>query len=251
MKSKILFVVEGAKDEVRILGSKTKGLLSLIDFDYEIVPFECSIYELYDAYKNNLYDDLVSYLRIEKGLKIDDDILSKDAFSAVYLIFDFEPHYHKYNDNKIKELLFIFNNETELGKLYINYPMVESYYHLLELPDEDYNDRVVSLDDFKGKNYKSEVNRVTCIKKNNIPKKELCYIIYHNYCKAKYLSRDNSKLINYDLILDTQIKKKNRDNQIYVLSLFPLILIDYNIDAVMEVIKLTLKEDFYLISDLS
>ena len=101
MKSKILLIVEGEVEEPRILGSESHGLLSLIGSDYEIVPFASSIYELYEAYKNNEYDDIVSYLRTEKGLEIDDNILSKNAFSAIYLVFDFEPQYHKYSDDKI------------------------------------------------------------------------------------------------------------------------------------------------------
>ena len=88
MKSKILLVVEGELEEPRILGSASHGLLSLVGADYEIVPFANPIYELYEAYKNGEYDDLVSYLRYEKGLHIDSNVLSKNAFSAIYLIFD-------------------------------------------------------------------------------------------------------------------------------------------------------------------
>ena len=127
MRSKILLIVEGEKEEPRILGSNSHGLLSLIGSDYDIVTFSNPIYELYDAYKKGDYDDIVSYLRVEKGLEIDKNILSKNAFSSIYLVFDFEPHYHKYKDSKIKDILNVFNNETELGKLYINYPMVESF----------------------------------------------------------------------------------------------------------------------------
>ena len=58
MKSKILLIVEGEVEEPRILGSESHGLLSLIGSDYEIVPFASSIYELYEAYKNNEYDDI-------------------------------------------------------------------------------------------------------------------------------------------------------------------------------------------------
>lgn len=66
MKSKILLIVEGKVDEPRILGNESHGLLSLIGANYEIVPFANPIYELYEAYKNNEYDDLVSYLRLKK-----------------------------------------------------------------------------------------------------------------------------------------------------------------------------------------
>ena len=240
MKSKILLIVEGEKDEPRILGSESHGLLSLIGGDYEVVSFRNPIYELYDAYINNEYDDLVSYLRHEKGLKLDDDILSKNAFSAIYLIFDFEPQDHKYSDKKIRKLLETFNNETELGKLYINYPMVEAYYHLESLPDINYDNRTIKLDEMNGKMYKKLVNKVTCLKKNNISSKDLCYIIMHNYNKAKKMINSDDIYIDYLKILKTELKLKNSKNEIYVLSTFPLITIDYNYNKTMEIFNLNL-----------
>lgn len=244
MNSKILLIVEGEKEELRILGSQSHGLLSLIGADYEIVSFASSIYELYDAYKNGEYDDLVAYLRLEKGLKIDPNVLSKSAFSAIYLIFDFDPHYHKYSDDKIRDLLTIFNDETQMGKVYINYPMVEAYYHLLKLPDDDYNERIISLDNFSGKNYKKLVNTSTCLKKNKISIKELSYIIMHNYNKCKYITKQISSDINHYEILEKQIEVKNNMNEIYVLSCFPLLVVDYNYDRTMETIKNIIGDDF-------
>lgn len=249
MKSKILLIVEGEVDEPRILGSESHGLLSLIGSDYEIVPFANPIYELYEAYKNGEYDDLVSYLRIEKGLKIDEDILSKNAFSAIYLIFDFEPQDHKYTDEKIKDLLSIFNNETELGKLYINYPMVEAYYDLESLPDLNYNKKTIQLNGLNGKIYKKNVNMTTCLKKNKITNKDLCYIIMHNYNKAKYISKTKNKYIDYLAVLNSQLTLKQEKNEIYVLSTFPLLLMDYNFDKTMDILKMKLKGNFIQINE--
>lgn len=245
----ILLIVEGEKIELNILGDASYGLLSLIDSNYKIVPFASSIYELYDDYKQGKYDDLVSYLRYEKGLKIDDNVLSKNAFAAIYLIFDFEPQYQKYSDEKIKDLLNTFNNETELGKLYINYPMVEAYYHLLSLPDSGFNTRKISLESLNGKSYKKLVNTTTCLKKNNISQKDLCYIILHNFEKSKFIIGDNNKEINHMRILEEQIKLKNSCNELYVLSTFPLFVIDYNFDKAMEILKEKLKKDFEDISN--
>ena len=244
MKSKILLIVEGEKDEPRILGSASHGLLSLIGGNYEIVPFSNPIYELYDAYINGEYDDLVAYLRNEKGLKIEDNTLSKSAFSAIYLIFDYEPQDHKYSDKKIKQLLTIFNNETELGKLYINYPMVEAYYHLLSLPDPEYNSRTISLNNINGKKYKKLVNESTCLRKNYISKKDLCYIIMHNYNKAQKLLKSNNHIIDHNKILDVQLSLKKEKNKIYVLSTLPLITIDYNYEKTIEILKNKLKNNF-------
>lgn len=241
---KILLIVEGEETEPRILGSASHGLLSLIGADYEIVAFSNPIYELYDSYKKEEYDDIVSYLRYEKKLLIDPNILSKNAFSAIYLVFDYEPHYHKYSDDKIKEMLQIFNNETELGKLYINYPMVEAYYDLRNFPDKNFNDRCVELDGFNGKKYKKEVNMSTKLKKNNIRPIDLCYIIMHNYNKSKLITKSLDSLVDHNMILENQISKKNKENQIYVLSTLALLPIDYNYKKTIETIKLKLKDKY-------
>ncbi len=239
MRSKILLIVEGEKEEPRILGSNSHGLLSLIGSDYDIVTFSNPIYELYDAYKKGDYDDIVSYLRVEKGLEIDKNILSKNAFSSIYLVFDFEPHYHKYKDSKIKDILNVFNNETELGKLYINYPMVESFYYLKNIPDLEYLGRKISLNNFNGKDYKKLVNNETILKKNKLSNKQLCYIIWINYNKVRKII--NSKEINHELILDEQLKLKKSTNELYILSTFPLLILDYNYDKTIEVIKEKIK----------
>ena len=239
MRSKILLIVEGEKEEPRILGSNSHGLLSLIGSDYDIVTFSNPIYELYDAYKKGDYDDIVSYLRVEKGLEIDKNVLSKNAFSSIYLVFDFEPHYHKYEDSKIKDILNVFNNETELGKLYINYPMVESFYYLKNIPDLEYLGRKISLNNFNGKDYKKLVNNETILKKNKLSNKQLCYIIWINYNKVRKII--NSKEINHELILDEQLKLKKSTNELYILSTFPLLILDYNYDKTIEVIKEKIK----------
>lgn len=141
-------------------------------------------------------------------------------------------------------MLSICDNETELGKLYINYPMVEAYYDLESLPDPNYNDKTVSLKGLNGKTYKKKVNMTTCLKKNKITKKDLCYIIMHNYNKAKLITNTSAEYLNYFDILDSQLKLKQKENKIYALSTFPLMLIDYNLEKTMEILKIKLKNKF-------
>lgn len=49
-------------------------------------------------------------------------------------------------------MLDFFSDETENGKLYINYPMIESLKYTKEIPDANYwpNDRLRSLAFFLG-----------------------------------------------------------------------------------------------------
>ena len=44
----------------------------------------------------------------------------------------------------LSEMLEYFDDETGNGKLYVNYPMVESLKYTKELPDEHYAEYVVS-----------------------------------------------------------------------------------------------------------
>ena len=252
MSRKILLIVEGEKEEIRILGSHSHGLLHLIGADYEIVPFANPIYELYDAYVNNEYDDLVAYLVAEKGLTLDKGVISKNAFSAIYLFFDFEPHYHKYSDDKIIHMSQLFNNETDLGKLYINYPMVESIYHFSELPDTNFNNRTVTIDKgFNGKEYKSLVNKESCIVKSKITPKEMCYIIAHNYYKARSISGCESNEVSSEEVLKKQIELKNHNKSIQVLSMMPLLVMDYNYEEAIHILQRKLKTDFHIIAESS
>ena len=52
-------------------------------------------------------------------------------FSEVYLFFDYDGHHNNIpkklsGKDALEEMLETFNNETELGKLYVSYPMVEA-----------------------------------------------------------------------------------------------------------------------------
>ena len=59
----------------------------------------------------------------------------RSDFAQIYLFFDYDGHATNASDKKITELLSFFNEETEKGKLYISYPMVESFKHI-ESTDE-------------------------------------------------------------------------------------------------------------------
>lgn len=237
MKSKrqILFIVEGEETEASFIGSIGHKLLKLNKGDYTIFSFNTSIYELYEAYKNGEYDYVVDYLVSEKNLEISKDLTPKDAFSAIYLVFDFDFNYQKYTDEIIRELLEIFNNETENGKLYINYPMFESYYHLKQIPDYDYINRTIETKNCYSSTYKTLVKSEGINQSRNVSRLTCFHVIKHNYDKAKYICRMKSLNyidLNYELILDKQIEKKNNEYCIFVLNTFVLFIIDYNPDLI-------------------
>lgn len=169
--------------------------------------------------------------------------MSKTYFSAIYLIFDFDPHYQKYSDKTILNILNFFSNETENGKLYINYPMVEAFYHLSSLPDYTYNNKRIPYPFLSGKEYKRLVNKEMAFAKNKLTDSILELIVFQNYLKAQFITNNFIGEINHKLLLLIQIEMKNTNNEIYVISTFPLIIVDYNID-ILRKIKLNVEINY-------
>lgn len=209
-----------------------KKMFHLVGQEYKIISYGTTIYELYEQLSVDSMLDLIGLLRSTNKIILNPGELSKQAFSQIYLIFDYEPHYQKYSDDIIKQMLEFFDNETDNGKLYINYPMFESAFYI-----DDFNKPVLSfekinIDDCIGNNFKKKVREISCFgKKNHLDftlskTLDIWQCIKWNYIKAIKLI--NKKEIDYLMILDQQIKSKNSNNEILVLSTFILMIIDYN-----------------------
>ncbi len=89
--------------------------------------------------------DIVSLLRkyTEAMKKTRSKILPVPRiFAEIYLFFDYDLQ-HKFLsleeiNSRLKDMLELFDDETSNGKLYINYPMIESIRYTKELPDRNY-----------------------------------------------------------------------------------------------------------------
>lgn len=103
------------------------------NFKIITLPAGQNIYMIWQKLKGDNFDtDIIEVLRenspeLEKML-ID---LSRDDFSEIFLFFDYDGHQNNLPaeerlEDVLNEMLETFNNETENGKLYINYPMVEA-----------------------------------------------------------------------------------------------------------------------------
>jgi hypothetical protein len=134
MIHKVLCVTEGEKGEIKIL----KALSKCFDVQVEIVPFSAEIYQLYQLMNNSgemgFEENLWSVLKqryanqpISADFKKVLDRYNRDDFAEIYLFFDFDGHTTFANNDKMAHMLQFFDNETENGKLYISYPMLEAY----------------------------------------------------------------------------------------------------------------------------
>lgn len=160
--NKILFIVEGANDEV----SFVKRLLEKYGGtqEYEIYPYKCTIHALaqilYDEYpdfdENEI--DIQLVLKSKEQDKNQRELLSQ-KYRDVFLVFDFEPQHDHPHYDTVRRMLLFFNDSSDHGKLYINYPMMQSYKHFSSLPDDSFAERRVTIQDCF--HYKQIVGRVS------------------------------------------------------------------------------------------
>lgn len=144
----ILFVFEGAEREPKIF--KTLERLFFGEGGRIVCSFGNNIYELYRQLKEFEGDgDVVSILR-ERDSQLPLGVKSSD-FSEIYLFFDYD--FQNTNlplgemNERLQEMLEMFDDETDNGKLYVSYPMVESLCYTKELPDEHFVEYTVSRSD--------------------------------------------------------------------------------------------------------
>lgn len=136
----ILCVFEGKRETVWF------DIIHSLYIKDEIVKYfvvSSTFHSLYKKLKENEWD-LVPALKMmerERGLNLLQEY-SASSFSEIYLFFDYDPH-DSHNDidilnNELKDMLDYFNEETENGKMFVNYPMLEALLYTKKLPDVQY-----------------------------------------------------------------------------------------------------------------
>lgn len=226
-KTKVLIITEGKKTEPKLY-RKAFELFPLFN-KYEIYSYKANAYDLYgylEPYWNDGSLEASDFLQILQEHEQNEEkktILRQD-FSDVFLIFDFDPHDHRYDFAKLQRLLTYFNESTECGKLYINYPMVESYKHFLSMYDEAYMERMVRFEDLTS--YKHIVAKESGIGNvGDFTRDTFSMIVNENLHKLYYLCMDERKLsdaVKLDYLLMYVAEKQNlfitQDKYCYVLN---------------------------------
>ena len=261
----ILFVFEGKNQEPKIY--KTLETLFFSDEkDERIYVSYCSnIYNFYQTIRGyDLFDkgDSSLPLLIKEEMRTHPDLnphtpdFNADDISQIFLFFDYDiqdstaktgEETKEYN-SKVKEMLAFFNDETVNGKLYINYPMVDSYRYTDELPDEKFYTYEVNLENCnhfkellaKEKPFYRNEKRLQVRKivneyvNNDNVRRDWKFINSQNIAKANYICNDQNSIpeikgtIKQDFIFEKQLTKfvYNKDT-VSVLNSFPLFLMEY------------------------
>ena len=211
-ESKTLIVVEGGHLEP-VFFEQIKKVFGL---NIDIYCLKSNIYLLYKkmyetGFNVNIKDVLLEIQNTEENKKI----LSQN-FAYTYLIFDFDPHHtEEYekdipletivdnNITKVREMAKYFVDETDptIVKLYINYPMMESFKDCDSFDDEDYLNRMIGLDSVK--QYKSIVgNRKMANKRvDTYTKSDFTKLTKQNVKKLEIMCSEQKTLSDYALYL--------------------------------------------------
>lgn len=189
-----LFIVEGSHEKNELMRLLLKVFPEInIDLD-DILIYGTNIYMLYNdivkTYQSDWYHVDVDLPYIVSQKNEDKIPLYKTDFVNIILIFDYERHDPNFSEEKIAQLQSYFQDATDVGKLYINYPMIESYQHLSVIPDSDCADRSVSVTLQPGKRYKNMVKDTMIAKMINLPEK-MKEILMHKFHLPDQISCDS------------------------------------------------------------
>ena len=240
-KEYIAIISEGEKTEKQIINNLQRNFPA---FSNKIIflSYKTNIYKLFKEIERDEDIDIINLLK-ERQIKanevredvqeIDVSNINSDDISQIYLFFDYDGHDSEYSNEKISQMIEIFNNETENGKLYISYPMVEALKHIKK-DNLDVNNYLV-----KAKiriNYKNLVSLNTDYENLvNLTKENWIFIIYENLKRCLFLFEIKninyeiySKRIDQESIFNKQLDKYiSKEEKVLVLSAFPFFLIEY------------------------
>ena len=252
----ILFVFEGNKREPDIF--KTIEYLHFPKGQTIVCSFGNNIYELYrELCELDGAGDIVSLLRELYAGKDDSpfapDVKSSD-FSEIFLFFDYDFQNKNLTLDQMNErltrMLEMFSDETDAGKLYINYPMIEALRYTRQLPDADFTSYVISRQDCREKDFKDlagqfsaygsldfivlDFRKEPSTKTIEKVKRNWTLLQIQHTAKANYLCTGdlaipaNKEVITQLRIFEAQLDKHILpSDSVAILSAFPIFLFEY------------------------
>lgn len=251
----ILFVFEGEDREPNIYKTLER-LYFPRDNENIICSFGNNIYSLYSELMEYGGDgDIVALMK--ERLSEHNDLTLNDIrrtdISEIFLFFDYDFHNSQLSlqeiNKRVEEMLSIFDDETFNGKLYINYPMIESIRYTKELPDKNYCQYAVSrhdCNDFKRLahefSFYDGFNHILFRSDEHHPTKERYMTIKDNWkiliemnvCKAHWLITDHyampkskSDIDQSKIFLSQKYKFVEKDERVSVLNTFPIFIYEY------------------------
>ena len=246
--AKALVIVEGERLEPKFFKQFTK----VFDIDMEVYIVGANIYDLYNQLKDYDFNCDIKDLLPDVGNRVEgmEEILQQ-KFAYTYLVFDFDAHHREIGEKeldidtvvhnnivKLREMANFFTNEPApgIGRLYINYPMMESYRDCSAFFDETYCDNAVAIEDIP--DYKKIAGRksMASVHIGKYTRENFSDLTKMNIYKLHKLSKniwgtitygDYMELSKVANILDCQLQKVSTERKVDVLNTALFIVLDY------------------------
>lgn len=243
MPNLIGIVVEGDRREVDYWSNLEKCFFRDTELVFIPLPAGKNIYMLWKQMTDDDFDtDIIEVVReCGKSAKTALEDYSRDDFQEIYLLFDYDPHQQNISPDKetgddvLSEMLAVFDNETENGKLYISYPMCEALRDVNDMsciPVSSCEFPISSIDKYK--NATGNKNPYSHYRRYTSETWEMFIAVFLHRCRC--LHGNNSKddeLISWykrevspRSIFQHELVLKN-NGTVFVLSAYPEFLIDY------------------------
>lgn len=241
---KALVVVEGEKTEKVFFDSMNLSL----GLSFQVCPFKANVYDLWHKMKESDFTLNIKEVLLEKHPEEREILETEYAF--YYLVFDMDPQHRSSNEDNDYERLAYKNittlteiaeycvDETDptVGKVYINYPMFESFRCCNSFDDESYKYEYAKVSEVKYfKSYCSskrlagvqvvnyKANDFYSLAKMNAYKMGTLYdAAWEYYSYDDYILRSNQKSI-----IKKQENLVNTKHIIAVLNTSVFLILDY------------------------
>lgn len=239
--STMVFVVEGESREYRFIDELSSSLLTGKKINTKVItlPATMNIYMLYRKLLEDNFDmDIIEFIRevVPSAQKCLEGVSSQEI-DEVYLFFDYDVHQknlpnHENPDEVILSMLRAFDNETENGKLYISYPMVEAIYDYKEGKCDTYTGCYISIDDIKDYKYLSGNDNSNASKHFDYMMWKEVINVFALRTQCLFDIEEMEFEVYREEIMPHTIYKKEQElvdekKQVFVLSAFPEFILDY------------------------
>ena len=264
-KRKILLLVEGKKLEVKLFSRIIECFPELPVTKNDIIVYNTNLWNLNNAltkeFGEKWYEeeiDFIGFLKSSVNTKEQINSLMPDSndidafeslkFRDVFLVFDYERQDPNFDEHLISKMLAFWNQSSENGLLYINYPMLEAFKHVkTPLPDKEFLTRkcnCVTLFSKENHNnmYKqivSEESSFTDLRKLN--RDILKALVVHNICKVSEIVDGVADLtdsfaeqywgkidLNKTLYIQSICSQDSKNGFVYVLATCLFFIPEYN-----------------------
>ncbi len=240
----VLIIVEGSKSEPRFFSR----LAEVFSLDLKIYCLKTNIYALYKRMKDIGFNGDIKSILAE--MHPEQKNLLSLKFAYTYLIFDCDAHHPKAlekrsqeeivleNLAKLKEMSDYFVDETDptIGKLYVNYPMMESYRDCDDFFDPNYAERSIALTDMSS--YKSLVSKrkLCSLHVKSFSESQFSHLTLQNLCKLNKIHHEKWRVPDYPSyledssqtkILGRQRNRVEREGRMSVLNTSLFLVTDY------------------------